>query len=534
MAFECKLICRTGAKALVESLNGLPLALSQAGSFMGECGISAKKYLEIYQRQAKGILARQPQLSSYSNGSIMTTWEISLEAVLKKNPIAALLLQLWGFLDNYDLSYDHLKTAIEGKNTIAIEGSPIPSPVLENEDSETENGFQSVSASEKNTDGWVTRLAEDELLFSNCIASLREFSLIQRKQDADAFTIHPLVHEWIRQRLSVADWNEYLTVASVILGRAVPLAHWPQSWVAMRRVRPHADHVKALLASTKEMLPEAAVGFHGLAILYFDSGLYAEAGPFYERAAKGFAQLLGPEHEKAVRAWHDRGLVFRELRQYEECRKLWEWTMTTSTRVQGPESMTSLRATDDMGRLAILEGDLERAETFLQLALQRKTDALGAEDLITIDTERQLAIVAYRAGRLKRAKELGQHVLRVWERELGADHVWTLLAVADLAAVYLAEGHPEKSEVFFHRAVSGLEAALGSIHQHTLHARAGLGECFAALDRLEDAETELVEATEGLKKARGLDHSQTKEAMKLLEEILERKRGGGKYSGSRS
>lgn len=93
---------RPEAATIVERLQGLPLAIAQAGAYIYEMGTTTKKYLESYEARTNDILTQNSDIT-YANGSIMATFQISFDAVETRNPIASKLLTLLSFLDNSDV-----------------------------------------------------------------------------------------------------------------------------------------------------------------------------------------------------------------------------------------------------------------------------------------------------------------------------------------------------------------------------------------------------------------------------------------------
>src|SRR6266567_234958 len=86
------------AKTIVSKVDGLPLALNQAGAYIDGSGCSLSEYLELYQTRFKE-LARLPDdpFSDYHE-TIATTWSLSFQKVEQENKAAAALLCLCAFL----------------------------------------------------------------------------------------------------------------------------------------------------------------------------------------------------------------------------------------------------------------------------------------------------------------------------------------------------------------------------------------------------------------------------------------------------
>ena len=93
------------ARILSEKLGCLPLAIDQAGAYIASNQIPLNAYIELYERNRKAALSWGPEnaIRKYREG-VLTTWEVSFNAIEEENPKAAELLLLCGFLANDDIS----------------------------------------------------------------------------------------------------------------------------------------------------------------------------------------------------------------------------------------------------------------------------------------------------------------------------------------------------------------------------------------------------------------------------------------------
>ena len=97
----------------------------------------------------------------------------------------------------------------------------------------------------------MTDLAKDEPLFNKAISTLREFYFVRRNEASDSLSIHPIVHQWLRQRLDNLSWHANLNAAITLLGRAVPYAHFEEPWILQRRLAVHVECCLSLLEQAK-------------------------------------------------------------------------------------------------------------------------------------------------------------------------------------------------------------------------------------------------------------------------------------------
>ena len=88
---------REAARKIVQAMDGLPLALDQAGAFIDETKCSLTDYLDFFQTRQADLLKRRGRLATDHPDSVATTISLSFEKVQKAHPAAADLLCLCAF-----------------------------------------------------------------------------------------------------------------------------------------------------------------------------------------------------------------------------------------------------------------------------------------------------------------------------------------------------------------------------------------------------------------------------------------------------
>ena len=66
---------------LAEELDGLPLALATAGAYLNQTAISFSDYLRLYKASWTKLLKMSPELSSYEDRTLYSTWQLSFDHV---------------------------------------------------------------------------------------------------------------------------------------------------------------------------------------------------------------------------------------------------------------------------------------------------------------------------------------------------------------------------------------------------------------------------------------------------------------------
>jgi hypothetical protein len=89
----------------VETLGNLPLAIDQAGAYLNRLSKPLSSFLPLFEANFKSTLSKKPPtaLWQYGERTVITTWEISFQAIQSEDPEAARLLLLCSFLSNDDI-----------------------------------------------------------------------------------------------------------------------------------------------------------------------------------------------------------------------------------------------------------------------------------------------------------------------------------------------------------------------------------------------------------------------------------------------
>ncbi|KAJ7038536.1 P-loop containing nucleoside triphosphate hydrolase protein, partial [Mycena alexandri] len=167
---------RVAAK-IAKELCYLPLAIVQAGSFISKSE-DLEGYLALYQKNQAHLLREKPQQDDDYAWTVNTTWHTSFDRLSQP---AATLLQLCSFLHYTGLSEDMFSRASKYS-------FPVWLPAKE----ELQEPLEFLSHFLRPTGEW------DSLKFLTITNEIMAYSLINFDPTTQLFSIHPLVHSWIR------------------------------------------------------------------------------------------------------------------------------------------------------------------------------------------------------------------------------------------------------------------------------------------------------------------------------------------------
>ncbi|HEU5375789.1 MAG TPA: TIR domain-containing protein [Ktedonobacteraceae bacterium] len=163
------------ARELSQLMDGLPLALEQAGAYIETTGRSVSGYLELYRTYRSEIQREQHGPVPTYREPVAFAWNIARKAVQDENPAAIELLHLCAFLAPHGIPYD-----------LFTKGAPLLGPTL-------------------------GPVAASPLALDRAIALLRKHSLVKnevdRETDISRLIIHPVLQEVLRNSMDAQTWR---------------------------------------------------------------------------------------------------------------------------------------------------------------------------------------------------------------------------------------------------------------------------------------------------------------------------------------
>ncbi len=489
-----------GSKELVQELGGLPLALAQAGSYIHQTNNDVIGYLSLYREKWSSLFesVRFLSLRDLGGRSILTTWTLSYEAIQRKCPDAAQMLQLWSYFDHGDLWYGLFTPLLSVATTL-----------------------------ETKLPEWYARVVSSPTNFNVVIQALLSYSLAEPQPTPLAYSVHPVVHQWCYHK-AVKDRNATARLALVILGSTVPQEMNRNYWVVERRLLPHCNHLHKVMkdmpvASLKEYGDNNLLlySYHMLGILYCDQGKLKEAEEMYQRALKGYEKACGSEHTSTLDIVNNLGNLYRGQGKLKEAEEMYQRALKGKEKACGSEHTSTLDIVNNLGNLYRGQGKLKEAEEMYQRALKGKEKAWGSEHTSTLDIVNNLGNLYSDQGKLKEAEEMYQRALKGKEKALGSEHTSTLDIVNNLGNLYSDQGKLKEAEEMYQRALKGKEKALGSEHTSTLDIVNNLGNLYRDQGKLKEAEEMYQRALKGYEKARGPNHPNTIRIARNLENLTQ-------------
>jgi tetratricopeptide (TPR) repeat protein len=405
---------RQAAREIVHAMDGLPLAIDQAGAFIEETRCSLSDYLHFFQTRQVDLLQRRGRLATDHPDPVAATWSLSFEKVQHANTAAADLLRLCAFLSPH---------AIPEK--ILTEGAGELGPVLQ-------------------------PVAADPFTLTLAIRELLNYSLVERDPNAQTLTVHRLVQAVLKHGMNKSALRCWAERAVRAVNVAFPEVEY-ENWLRCQQFIPHVLACAALIEEWEMAFPEAAQLLNEAGYYLKESVQYEQAGPLLQRALAICESVLGPEHPDAASSLNNLALLYQDQGKYEQAEPLYQRALAIDEKAYGldrPEVAT------DLNNLALLyqdQGRYEQAEPLYQRALAISERVLGPEHPDTARSLNNLATLYQYQGKYEQAEPLLQRVLAIRERVLGPEHPSTATSLNNLATLYQAQGKYEQAEPLYQR-----------------------------------------------------------------------------------
>jgi tetratricopeptide (TPR) repeat protein len=480
---------QTHAKEVAALLDGLPLALDQAGAYIEETGCGLSAYLSLYRHGAPELLRRRGMMASDHPAPVATTWALSFEKIEKARPAAAELLRFCAFLHP-----DGIPEEVFSK------GAPELGPVL----------------------GVV---ASDELALDRALSEILKYSLLHRDPKARTLEIHRLVQAVLKQGMDEATQRSWAERAVRAVDRAFPFGDF-STWTLCERLVAQARACAQLIDEWRFEFPEArrlldvtgtylsdrwrltaaepllkrALAIIGpehpdvawtllsLGVLYDRQGRYGAAEPLFVQALAIQEKALGPTHPDLAWGLHDLAVLYDRQGRYAEAEPLFVRALALQEKARGPEHLDVVLPLQGLAVLYDRQGRHAEAKPLFNRALAIRERALGPDNPDVAWSLQTLALSYHNQGRYAEAEPLFERALAIRERTLGLNHPDVARSLDNLAVLYYNQGRHAEAESFHKRALSIREQALGPDHPDVATSLENYAFLLRAMGQTEEAE----------------------------------------------
>jgi tetratricopeptide (TPR) repeat protein len=481
------------AGKLVTAMDGLPLALDQAGAYIEETRCNLSSYLRSFEEQRRQLLDRRGSSGIDHPHSVFTTLGLAYQRSAQLYPRALDLLHFCAFV-----SPDAIP---EG---LLLRGVSYPGLLLE-------------------------PVAADQTQLDQAIAALRSLSLVQRHPHKQTLSLHRLVQTVLRELMSEQERVKWMRRVIIVLNMAFPEATY-ETWEECERLLPHVLACAAFM-SNQSKNRDLAIVLRKAADYLRECARYEQAEPLYQQSLRILKQRGEPEHPEVIRSLNGLARLCFERVQFEQSEALYEQALGFGKRLLGTESLDVAQALNGLGITYEMLGKYEQAEPLLEQAMHIRKQVCGPEHPALARSIFNLAMLAAKQGKEEQAEELYRQALDIDEQILGPEHPDLAYPLYGLAVLYAEQGKEEQAETLFLQTLQIDEQALGSKHPDLAYALYDLAKLYMEQGRYDEAEPLFQRALHIWEQVRGPEHPEVAGALVHLAELNAKQ---GKYRNAES
>ena len=437
------------AHTLATTLDGLALALEQAGAFINKMHLSFEQYQTRWEEQEAKL--REFPVKDYSK-PLAVTWETSF-AQLTTEAQQLLNLLCW------------------------FAPEPIPREIF----AKAYTTIMDVLRKDDDSDDAVEPPDLEDLL-----AELEGLSLLKWELGQGSFSVHRLVQDITQGRLTEAERDPLLTIALALINEALPSDPPPddvRSWWIWEPLHQHVNRVIAAADAAGITTPTARV-MNELAVYLKAKGLFGEAEPLMRRVLAIDEASYGANHPTVAIRLNNLAQLLRTTNQLAEAEPLLRRTLAIDEASYGADHPD---VAIDLNNLALLLQDTNRladAEPLMRraLAIFETSFGEGHPDVATLLNN--LAQLLKATNQFTKAEPLYRRALAIDEASFGKDHPKIATDLNNLALLLQDTNRLEKAEPLARRVVEILLLFVqrtGHEHPHLYTSLGNYGGLLSAL-----------------------------------------------------
>ena len=456
------------ARRLTAEMDGLPLALEQAGAYIEEQSLSLEEYLELFQSEKAELLKERGRLDP-DHPSVTVNFTLAFEKVASANLLSAELVRGCAFL-----SPDAIPEEIFTEGAKGL-GEPL------------------------------STLVDSKLALTKAIAEAARFSLISRDSQAKTLSIHRLVQVVLRSEMdreSQTRWAEGLIGAVTAVFPDAEYENWPRC----DRLLSQSKNAIQLIADYGLESETAALLLNRTGYYFEQLGRYSEAEPLYVEALGMNKRLLGAEHPAVASSLNNLAGLYASQGRYSEAEPLYVEALGMNKRLLGAEHPAVASSLNNLAGLYASQGRYSEAEPLYVEALGMNKRLLGAEHPDVASSLNNLAGLYASQGRYSEAEPLYVEALGMNKRLLGAEHPDVALSLNNLASLYDSQGRYSEAEPLYVEALGLSKRLLGAEHPAVASSLNNLASLYDSQGRYSEAEPLYVEALGLSKRLLGAEH----------------------------
>ena len=381
---------------LLDELEFLPLAITQAAAYLNRNKISISAYLGLLkdtEEERIAVLSRNFEDKTRYSGSrnaIAATWIVSFDQIRASDQDAADYLAFMS----------------------CIEPKMIPQFVL-----------PPLESKERKI---------------HALGTLQAYSFIMEREGGHSYDLHRLVHlamrNWLQEQGLISHWID--------LGIQHFATIFPNSenWEEREIWQQYLPHASRIASSTHaEESKNCYVLYLNIGNCLIVEGRYYDAEYWLSKACTLCVAKYGNNHSATLRCEYSLGSILRKIGEYNRAVQLLEHVEQRNS-ILVEDHPNRLSSQHELATAYIENGQIREAERLLEHVVEISERTLAEDHPDRLTSQNQLARAYVENGQIRKAERLLEHVVEIRERTLAEDHPHRLPSQHELATAYMENG----------------------------------------------------------------------------------------------
>ncbi|KAI9147951.1 Kinesin light chain 3 [Paramyrothecium foliicola] len=540
---------------LLEELQWIPLAISQAGAYMRFVDVSISDYLGMLRKgQERWKTLSTSHFDAYRrngvNNGTLEIWHITMEHLKQSKKVeeglAYKILHIIVYLDSQNIPWEILRAAA----------------VYEDDDQEEQSSIN-------DTD------------IKRAVRRLKDFAFLSQRDlegEQKSYEMHKLVHEGVRSRLHNMTMNaktrvktqntrletrqpgagmmstkprlainrkppppsspalrspspatnavlamnpteqseSYFVCAALrIIDDAYPEECEVQTWKQCEKYLAHAMRISEYADICSEPVRLGCLLMR-VSTFLLERQRWREKEVIDKRAEALLRKELGGFHPDTHTSTRNLAITYHNQGRHAEAEELCLQVLSHQKKRLGELHIDTLKTKRILANVYWSQGRYSEAELLDTEVMDTRREVLGAEHPETLDGMHNLAVTYHDQGRHSEAEKLCSDTWHARKDVLGSMHPDTILSLRMLANIYIDQGRYNEAEKMHNQAWQQSRELLGEAHPHTLYSYAALASTYYMQDRYSEAEQIEKRVLEQRKRLLGEAHPDTLRAYAAL------------------
>lgn len=485
---------QNAALALSVEMQGLPLALDQAGAYIEDVGRTPTQYLDLYQRRDTDLLAERGNNPTGHSLPVAVTFSLAISKLEQKNPASAELLRVCSCLAPF----------------------AIPEELF-------------ILSAEVWSDN-LSSAASDEIEWGKAIQAAKNLSLIRINVEDNTISFHQLVHLLLGNELT--DEEQCLTVERHVMALHNALKHYEElssqklvkEGYGYERFKLQIGWVGLFVEAYKIYTIEAVNIYFNTGLYLLSSGVYNFAKDLLSFTLEMFISISGPKHPQLAELFNRLGMCCYYLNQSDEAEALYNQAIEIAEAELGGSHESVGIYYDNLVGVYVSQKRYAEAAQATGKAAAIIEERLGAgHDDMAINLSNQ-AWMSAQNGDDMQAEKTWLASIKVLQNNHGHDNYQLALPMQNLAMFYQQRERDEEAKTLILKSLAIMEAEFGSTSARLIGVLNNLGSICIAQNYEEEAVTHLTRAVDIVRQSFGSNPSEYARALNNLGVMFDRLR----------